>query len=677
MPQIFEPISSRIAALRKQLDYHNYLYYVLDAPEISDAEYDILFHQLQELERQHPELDSTLSPTHRIGGAVAQGFKPVTHSLPMLSLNNAFSEEEVAAFDQRVSEALGNAKTEYAVEPKFDGLAINLLYINGEFVSGATRGDGDTGEDVSANLRTVRAIPLRLFTERPPERLEVRGEVVMLKRDFEALNAKQLALEGKPFANPRNAAAGSLRQLNPAITAKRRLHFFAYGIGQCTGWQLPLTHAEIMNQLATWHFPVSDMRQVVTGIDGLLSFYHRTAALRAQLPFDIDGVVYKVNAIAQQQKLGFVSRAPRFALAHKFPAEEASTRLVGIEIQVGRTGALTPVAHLEPVVVGGVTVTHATLHNADEIQRKNLKIGDWVMVRRAGDVIPEIVSVVLSRRPIDAQDFVMPKQCPVCGSHVVRLPGEAIARCTGGLFCSAQRKQALWHFASRRAMYIDGLGDKLIEQLVDRGLVHDPADLYTLTVTELEVLPRMGEKSARNIVTAIAHSRQTTLARLIYALGIRHVGEQTAKDLAQQFGSLSMLMSADEPALLAIPDVGPGVACAVREFFAEVHNRTVINKLLAAGISYPTPMAGKRAGLTGKTFVLTGSLTGMSRDQARAAIEAYGGKVVGSVSKNTDYVVAGDAPGSKLQQAHAFNITVLDETQYLKLLERASGEFNA
>ncbi|MDA8327965.1 MAG: NAD-dependent DNA ligase LigA [Betaproteobacteria bacterium] len=677
MPQISEPITSRITALRKQLDYHNYLYYVLDAPEISDAEYDTLFRQLQELERQHPELDSSLSPTHRIGGAVARGFKPVTHSLPMLSLNNAFSEDEVAAFDQRVSEALGNAKTEYAVEPKFDGLAISLLYINGEFVSGATRGDGDTGEDVSANLRTVRAIPLRLFTEHPPERLEVRGEVVMLKRDFETLNAKQLALEGKPFANPRNAAAGSLRQLNPAITAKRRLHFFAYGIGQCTGWQLPLTHAEIMNQLATWHFPVTDMRQVVTGIDGLLSFYHRTAALRAQLPFDIDGVVYKVNVITQQQKLGFVSRAPRFALAHKFPAEEASTCLVSIEIQVGRTGALTPVAHLEPVVVGGVTVTHATLHNADEIQRKNLKIGDWVIVRRAGDVIPEIVSVVLSRRPIDAQDFVMPKRCPVCGSHVVRLPGEAIARCTGGLFCPAQRKQALWHFASRRAMYIDGLGDKLIEQLVDRGLVHDPADLYTLTATQLEVLPRMGEKSARNIVTAIAHSRQTTLARLVYALGIRHVGEQTAKDLAQQFGSLSMLMSADEPALLAIPDVGPAVACAVREFFAEVHNRTVIDKLLAAGISYPAPTAEKHMGLAGKTFVLTGSLTGMSRDQARAAIEAYGGKVVGSVSKNTDYVVTGDAPGSKLQQAHAFNITVLDETQYLKLLEQASGEFNA
>jgi DNA ligase (NAD+) len=677
MPQSSEPVHTRIAALRKQIDYHNYRYYVLDAPEISDAEFDVLFRQLQQLEQHHPELDSALSPTHRIGGAVAQGFKPVTHSLPMLSLNNAFSEDEVAAFDQRVSAALGNMEIEYAVEPKFDGLAISLLYINGEFVSGATRGDGETGEDVSANLRTVRAIPLQLFTEHPPEQLEVRGEVVMLKHDFEALNTRQLASGGKPFANPRNAAAGSLRQLNPAVTAKRRLHFFAYGIGHAKGWSLPFTHTEVMNQLAVWHFPVSDLRQVVTGSAGLLSFYHRIGALRAQLPFDIDGVVYKVNSMAQQQELGFVSRAPRFALAHKFPAEEASTRLVNIEIQVGRTGALTPVAHLEPVLVGGVTVTHATLHNTDEIQRKNLKIGDWVMVRRAGDVIPEIVSVILSRRPIDARDFVMPKLCPVCGSHVVRLPGEAIARCTGGLFCPAQRKQALWHFASRRAMYIDGLGDKLIEQLVDRGMVHDPADLYTLTIGQLEILPRMGEKSARNIVMAIAHSRQTTLARLIYALGIRHVGEQTAKDLAHQFGHLSMLMSADEPALLVISDVGPGVACAVREFFAEMHNRTVIDKLLAAGINYPAPPPEKAAGLTGKTFVLTGGLSGMSREQARAAIEADGGKVVGSVSKNTDYVVAGDAPGSKLQQAHALNITVLDETHFLKLLKQASGELNA
>lgn len=678
---VTETLVNQVNALRATLEYHNYRYYVLDKPEISDAEYDALFRQLQTLEDAHPHLISSTSPTHRVGGSVAQGFEPVSHSTPMLSLNNAFSEEEVAAFDQRVKTGLQVDEVEYAVEPKFDGLAISLTYENGVFISGATRGDGHTGEDVSTNLRTVRAIPLRLNTDHPPTRLEIRGEVLMLRQDFESLNAKQFAQGDKPFANPRNAAAGSLRQLDSAITAQRRLHFFAYGVGYSEGWEMPATHAQVMDQLSLWHVPVTDSRQVVRALQGLMAYYHQIAQLRATLPYDIDGVVYKVNAILQQHNLGYVSRAPRFAVAHKFPAEEATTQLLRIEVQVGRTGALTPVAHLEPVSVGGVKVTHATLHNADEIERKDVKIGDWVIVRRAGDVIPEVVAVIFSRRPADVTTFVMPSSCPVCDSAVVRLPEEAIARCTGGMYCSAQRKQALWHFASRRAMNMDGLGDKLIDQLVDANLVHNPADLYALTVEQLRVLPRMGEKSARNMIQAIAQSKNTTLARLIYGLGIRHVGEQTAKDLAQQFGSLDALMDSDETSLLAVHDVGVGVSKSVLAFFSEPHNRMVIQKLVDAGVHYPDTQETQSIDVkpllfVGKSFVLTGTLNTMSRDEARVEIEALGGKVVGSVSKKTDYVIAGDAAGNKLQQAQILNIPILDETRWLALLNGNRGEVN-
>ena len=669
-------IKAAAAALREQLEYHNYHYYVLDAPEISDAEYDRLFRQLQALESQYPELIDPSSPTQRVGGAAALGFSQFAHATPMLSLNNAFSADEVIAFDQRAREQLALALIEYAVEPKFDGLAIGLVYEKGRFVYGATRGDGSVGEDVTVNLRTVRAIPMVLASADPPERIEVRGEVLMLKRDFIALNASQRAAGAKEFANPRNAAAGSLRQLDPRITAARRLHFFAYAVGQCAGWELPATHAETMAQLAAWHLPLAGERRVVEGVAGLLAYYQCIGAAREQLPFDIDGVVYKVNDLALQRRLGFVARAPRFALAHKFPAQEATTQLLDIDVQVGRTGAITPVARLLPVAVGGVIVTHATLHNEDEIRRKGVKIGDWINVRRAGDVIPEVVSVVLSRRPPDAREFVMPVVCPVCGAHIVRLSNEAVARCTGGLFCPAQRKQALWHFASRRAMDIDGLGEKLIEQLVDAGLVHNPADLYSLDMEQLLQLDRVGEKSARNLLAAIAHSKYTSLARFIYALGIRHVGEQTAKDLARHFGTLKALLTADETALQMAPEVGVVVAKAIIQFFAEPHNLDVISTLNTKGVYWDDaePATGISSSIAGKVFVITGSLPTLSRDEAKARIEAMGGKVSGSVSKKTDFVLVGAEPGSKLIKAQALGITILEEVQLIKLLSGIQEE---
>ena len=679
-----ESVRAEMDTLTEAIAYHNHRYYVLDAPEISDAQYDAMFRRLQELEAQYPQFIRIDSPTQRVGGAVSSGFATVAHTTPMLSLNNAFDDTEVQQFDQRIRELVGMQIMEYAVEPKFDGLAISLLYVDGVFIRGATRGDGNVGEDVSANLRTVAAIPLRLAGENLPTRLEVRGEVLMLKRDFERLNARQLAQQNRPFANPRNAAAGSLRQLDPAVTASRRLHFYAYGIGECQDWRLPDTHAEIMSQLGAWHLPVTVERRVVAGVAGLLDYYHEMAARRASLPFDIDGVVYKVNSLSQQQHLGFVARAPRFALAHKFPAEEAVTQLLAIDIQVGRTGALTPVAHLASVSVGGVMVSHATLHNADEIRRKDIRVGDWVSVRRAGDVIPEVVAVLPERRVQTVRAFIMPDRCPVCGSHIVQLPDEAIARCSGGLYCPAQRKQALWHFASRRAMHIDGLGEKLIDALVDTGLVQDPADLYLLSVAQWRSLPRMGDKSALNLAAAIAASRHTTLARLIYALGIRHVGEQTAKDLAKHFGSLSALMDADMDALQAVPEVGCVVASAVVQFFSEQHNRDVITKLLQAGVQYEEKaVAGKPVEegvahvvqpLQGKTLVLTGTLHNLTRDAARVLIESQGGKVTGSVSKSTSYVVAGEAPGSKLVQAEALGIPVLTEADFLQLINYSTGE---
>ncbi len=664
----------RAEELRQAIEYHNWRYYVLDAPEIPDAEYDRLLRELEALEARHPELQIADSPTRRVGAPPLAQFAQVAHGTPMLSLNNAFSDEEVAAFDRRVREGAGLAEIEYAVEPKFDGLAVGLTYEDGRFVQGATRGDGYTGEDVSANLLTVRAIPMRLASADAPRRLEVRGEVLMLKKDFEALNASQRARGEKEFVNPRNAAAGSLRQLDSRITASRRLTFFAYGIGAWEGTELPATHAAVLAKLAGWRLPVNPERRVVKGVAGLLAYYRDMGAARPALPFDIDGVVYKVNDLALQARLGFVSRAPRFAIAHKFPAQEEMTLVEGIEVQVGRTGALTPVARLKPVFVGGVTVTNATLHNQDEIDRKDVRIGDWVIVRRAGDVIPEVVSVVLSRRPRPAPPrfdiLARHPVCPVCGSRVVREEGEAVARCTGGLYCPAQRKQALLHFASRRAMDIEGLGEKLIDQLVDLRLVRNPSDLYGLHQDTLAGLERMGPKSAANLLAAIEASKHTTLARFIFSLGIRNVGEATARDLANHFGSLDALMDAPIESMMNVPDVGPVVARSIADFFLEGHNRGVIAALRKAGVRWPenrlqAPAAGP---LAGKTCVLTGTLAGLSREQAKARIEAAGGKVAGSVSKKTDFVVAGADPGSKLTKAQELGVTILDEAALLALL---------
>ena len=557
--QSMAQVEARIRQLREEIEGHNYRYYVLDAPSIPDAEYDKLFRELQQLEADHPQFLNPDSPTQRVGAQPLDAFSQVTHRVPMLSLNNAFEDEEVAAFDRRVREGLdAPSVVEYATEPKFDGLAISLSYENGLLVQGATRGDGFTGEDVTANLKTVKSIPLRLHVANPPRLLEVRGEVLMLKRDFERLNAQQREKGEKEFANPRNAAAGSLRQLDSRVTAGRRLTFFAYGVGVVEGAPLPSSHKAIMDWLEGMHLPVSRERALVRGVEGLLAYYHRIGEARESLPYDIDGVVYKVNDLAAQERLGFVARAPRFAVAHKFPAQEAMTELLGIDVQVGRTGAITPVARLKPVFVGGVTVTNATLHNEDEIRRKDVHIGDTVIVRRAGDVIPEVVAVVPEKRPILAPEFVMPKVCPECGSHIMRLPDEAIARCTGGLYCPAQRKQAILHFASRRAMDVEGLGDKLVDQLVDKGLVNNPADLYRLGMNALANLERMAEKSAQNLLDALEKSKHTTLARFVYALGIRNVGEATAKDLARHFGSLDALMAADGERLQQVPDVGPG-----------------------------------------------------------------------------------------------------------------------
>ncbi|MEW5888067.1 MAG: NAD-dependent DNA ligase LigA [Pseudomonadota bacterium] len=664
-------LRARVQALREEIERHNYNYYVLDAPTIPDAEYDRLFRELQTLEAQHPELITPDSPTQRVGAPPLPEFRQVTHRVPMLSLANAFDDEDVAAFDRRVREGLGQDRIDYAVEPKFDGLAISLTYEDGRFVLGATRGDGYTGEDVTANLRTVRSIPLRLRTRHAPRRVEVRGEVLMMKKDFERLNAAQREAGDKEFANPRNAAAGSLRQLDSRITARRPLRFFAYTMAGADGFALPPTQAQLLDTLAQWGLPVSPERRVVRGLDGLLDYYRGMAARREALPYEIDGVVYKVNRLDYQDRLGFVSRAPRFAVAHKFPAQEALTELVAIDVQVGRTGALTPVARLKPVFVGGVTVTNATLHNEDEIRRKDVRIGDTVIVRRAGDVIPEVVAVVPERRTGKEQPFVMPTRCPVCGSHVERPADEAVARCTGGLVCPAQRKQALLHFASRRAMDIEGLGDKLVEQLVDHHLVHNPADLYKLGPAVLAGLERMGEKSAGNLLAAIEQSKKTTLARFIYALGIRNVGEATARDLARHFGGMDALMNADEQALLEVPDVGPVVAASIHEFFREPHNREVIEQLRAAGVHWQEsePAARARGRLAGKTFVLTGTLPSLSREQATALIEAEGGKVSGSVSRKTDYVVAGADPGSKLAKANELGVTIVDEEGLMRLLK--------
>ncbi|HLU61196.1 MAG TPA: NAD-dependent DNA ligase LigA [Gammaproteobacteria bacterium] len=664
----------RIEELREAIRHHNYRYYVLDDPSITDAEYDRLMQELLRLEAQHPELVTPDSPTQRVGAAPSSQFGQVKHAVPMLSLSNAFSEQDVRDFDRRARERLDTVQPiEYTCEPKLDGLAVSLRYENGVFVQAATRGDGTTGEDVTANVRTIQSVPLRLAGEGWPRLLEVRGEVFMSHAGFARMNREAAERGEKTFVNPRNAAAGSLRQLDPAVSASRPLEIFFYGTGAHEGGRLPDRHGELLRQLREWGLRTNPEIRTVTGVEGCLEYHREMQQKRASLGYDIDGVVYKVDRYDLQRELGFVSRAPRWAVAHKFPAQEESTVLKGVDFQVGRTGALTPVARLEPVFVGGVTVSNATLHNMDEIERLGVKIGDTVIVRRAGDVIPEIVQVVEAKRPEDARDIVLPATCPVCGSDVVREEGEAAARCTGGLYCGAQRKESLKHFASRRAMDIEGLGDRLIELFIEKGYLRNAADIYRLHehAAELQAFEGFGEKSVAKLLKAIDASRHTTLARFLYALGIRDVGEATAQTLARHFGSLRAIMDADEPALQEVPDVGPKVAARIADFFREEHNREVIDRLLAAGIEWEE---GERAEagpkpLEGRTFVLTGSLESMTRDEAKDRITALGGKVAGSVSKKTSYVVAGADPGSKLARAEELGVPVLDEQALLKLLE--------
>lgn len=674
MVHLSEAITQQIQSLRTAIELHNYRYYVLNEPVIPDAEYDRLFRELQQLEQQYPESVALDSPTQRVGAAPQLEFSQFTHRTSMLSLNNAFEATEVKIFDQRLCDEITTNAIEYHVEPKFDGLAISLVYERGLLTIGATRGDGYTGENVTHNLRTIQSIPLRLPLENPPIYLEVRGEIMILKADFVYLNQRQEQKGEKPFANSRNAAAGSLRQLDINITAQRRLTFFAYGIGVLEPpSEMLRRQSDVITYLASLHFSIAKEHQIVQGTIGLLKYYQWMMEQREQLPYDIDGVVYKVNDLKDQAKLGFVSRAPRFAIAHKFPAQEAVTQLLDINIQVGRTGTLTPVARLAPVFVGGVTVTNATLHNEDEIKRKRIMIGDYVIVRRAGDVIPEVVAVILEQRPIDAASFTMPKHCPACGSRTIRLTGETVTRCTSGLFCPAQRKQAILHFASRRAMDIEGLGEKLVDQLVDQVIVRTPADLYKLGIAALAQLERMAEKSAGNVLHSIEHSKHTTLARFIYALGIRHVGETTAKDLARHVGQLDRLMTMDIQQLQCVQDIGPIVAESIVDFFAKPHNREAIEQLRAAGVHWDenqeTFRYSSNLNVQGKTFVLTGTLPTLTREAIKALIEQSGGKVTNSVSAKTHYVVAGADPGSKYHKAVELAIPILDEATLLDLLE--------
>ena len=684
-PDLFPPEpepddTARMAQLRQTLHEHAHRYYVLDAPTLPDAEYDRLFRQLQALEMRHPELITPDSPTQRVGGKPLAQFAPVRHAVPMLSIRTETDTQASGAenFDARIRRELGldpqDAAIEYVAEPKFDGLAMNLRYEQGVLVQAATRGDGEVGEDVTQNIRTIGQVPLRLPAA-APALLEVRGEVYMRRADFEALNEKQRAAGQKTFVNPRNAAAGAVRQLDPAIAAQRPLSFYAYGIGAVTPpetdgpvWQ---SHFELMQTLKSWGFPVSELVKRAKGAAELVDYYDAMGRQRDALGFDIDGVVYKVNSLALQRQLGFVTREPRWAVAHKFPAQEMLTTVLGIGVQVGRTGKLTPVAKLAPVFVGGVTVTNATLHNEDEARRKDVRVGDTVIVRRAGDVIPEVVSVLLERRVDDPAVFTMPRHCPVCGSAAVREEGEADYRCTGGLFCSAQRKQALLHFAQRRAVEIEGLGDKLVDQLVDAGIINTLPDLYRLGFTALASLARMADKSAQNILDALEKSKQTTLPRFLFGLGIRHVGEATAKALARHFGKLDAIMDSSEDDLLAVADVGPIVAKSIRTFFDQAHNREVVEQLRACGVTWqegePAPVAAQPLG--GQTFVLTGTLPTLSREEAKALIEASGGKVAGSVSKKTSFVVAGAEAGSKLDKARKLGVAVLDETQLKELLD--------
>jgi DNA ligase (NAD+) len=669
MKKLAPEISKQAQALHKKLEEHNYKYYVLDDPAVSDAEYDILFQKLKKLETEHPELITPQSPTQRVGAAPLKEFLEVKHEIPMLSLDNAFTPEDLLAFDERIHERLRDANPiEYVCEPKLDGLAISLRYENGLFVRGATRGDGETGEDVTVNIRTINMVPLRLQGDDFPSILEVRGEVYMPKAGFEKLNKRAEAKGEKVFANPRNAAAGSIRQLDPRITAKRPLAIFFYSVGVVEGKKIPDKHSEILSVLKKWGLPVCPEIAVKQGIEECEKYYASIGAKRAKLPYEIDGVVYKVNNIKDQERLGFVSRAPRWAIAHKFPAQQVQTIIEDVEFQVGRTGAITPVARLKPVSVGGVTVSNATLHNLDEIKRKGIHIGDTVIIQRAGDVIPEVVSVVKS--DAHAKKIKLPADCPICHSAIEQVEGEAIARCTGGLFCPAQRKEAIRHYASRRAIDVEGLGEKLVEQLVDQKLINNAADLYSLNFKELSSLERMAEKSAQNLLDALEQSKKTTLPRFLYALGIREVGEATAKNLAKYFGDLEPLFEATEESLQEIEDVGPIVAEHIVSFFAEKHNRDVINKLLKAGVHWEKiQKSTQELRLAGQTFVLTGSLAAMSREEAKEKLESMGAKVAGSVSAKTNCVVVGSDAGSKLAKAKKLNVPVMEEEEFLKFLQ--------
>ncbi|MBT2990210.1 MAG: DNA ligase (NAD(+)) LigA [gamma proteobacterium symbiont of Ctena orbiculata] len=666
--------AQRIESLREEINYHNRQYYVFDDPKISDAAYDRLLRELTQLESAYPQLVTPDSPTQRVGDKPLEGFDEVVHRLPMLSLDNAFDEAEMGEFERRIRDRLkldGDEAIRYLAEPKLDGLAVNLRYEQGKLVQAATRGDGSRGEDVTSNVRTIKAIPLSLQGDDWPGILEVRGEVFMPHAGFEALNRRARKTGEKGFVNPRNAAAGSLRQLDPRLTAKRPLSFYAYGLGEVVPAPIAEQQSASIRRLQQWGLPISPLHDVVTGVDGCIDYFQRIVQQRDELAYDIDGVVFKVDELELQQQLGFVSRAPRWAIAYKFPAQEETTQVEAIEFQVGRTGAITPVARLAPVFVGGVTVSNATLHNMDEVMRKDVRPGDRVIVRRAGDVIPEVVSVVAEKRQAGARRVSLPTACPVCGSDIIKPEGEAVARCSGGLYCPAQRKQALKHFASRKAMDIEGLGDKLVDQLVEQELVDTPADLFDLTLAQLSALERMAEKSAQNLLQALEKSRSTTLERFLFALGIREVGEATAQSLANQFTSLDAIEEADEESLQETPDVGPIVAAHIHTFFRQPHNREVIGQLLAAGIHWPAverePVEDRP--LSGKTVVITGTLS-MPRDEIKQILQGLGAKVTGSVSKKTDYLLAGDAAGSKLAKAEKLDIAILDEAALQDLLRQ-------
>ncbi|MGF1686004.1 NAD-dependent DNA ligase LigA [Photobacterium japonica] len=665
-------IQQQLNTLRDRLAYHGHRYYVEDNPEIPDAEYDRMMQELLRLEAAHPELISVDSPSQRVGGTPLDGFTQVKHEIPMLSLDNAFNDDDLRAFEKRLRDRLpGHTDVSYCCEPKLDGLAVSLMYVDGVLVQAATRGDGSTGENITENVRTIRAIPLKLQGSDWPARLEVRGEVFMPKKGFDALNERALKKGEKPFANPRNAAAGSLRQLDSRITATRPLSFYAYSTGVVEGMTLADGQYERLVQLKAWGLPMCPEIRALDSMDAVIAYHQSIGEKRTALPYEIDGVVIKINAIETQQQLGFVARAPRWAIAYKFPAQEEMTLLKNVEFQVGRTGAITPVAKLEPVFVGGVTVSNATLHNADEIARLGVMIGDTVVIRRAGDVIPQVASVVESRRPAEAQAIVFPQTCPVCDSKVERVEGEAVARCSGGLFCQAQRKEALKHFVSRKALDVDGCGEKVIEQLVDREMVTTPADLFTLSAGVVTVLERMGPKSAQKLVDALAASTLTTLPRFLYSLGIREVGEATAANLANHFKTLDAIQIASQEQLIEVPDVGTIVAAHVYNFFREAHNLAVITQLLAVGIHWPVieaPEEGATRPLEGKVVVLTGSLSQLSRSDAKAALQQLGAKVTGSVSKKTDLLVAGEAAGSKLAKAQELGIEIWDEQALVDLL---------